>query len=672
MKRVLRTALMLSAASCLYASVLRADVVINEVFYDSPGTDLDCWLELKGDPGTSLDAYTVVGVNGNGGPDYQPIPLTGQVIPVDGYFVIAQRATSVPSPEMVHANVNYQNGPDSIQLRKTVSGNPVLVDAIGYGTFTGSDVFAGEGSPAPAQAPPATLARCPDGFDSNNNVADFVIDTTPTPGTANDATCGTPIPQNKTVCEIAADNVDGVPVLNTVYVRTEGICVVPSGTYSPTVQEFTITDGDCCVAVFGGAVSPVVNIGDRVRVEGTVAHFNGRTEITSPFLSVSILSSGNPIPTPADVTTFDLSVNGENYESCLIRLTCVNITAGTWPAAGQNSNLTVDDGTGPVTLRVDLDTDIDGTPAPSGPFTVIGMGSQFDTSSPYSGEYQIIPRRLSDFDFDACAPAEGACCLRSGACLIDTPSGCAQRPGAVYQGDGTTCDPNPCPQPVGACCFADGHCEEITGADCGAAGGNYEGNFTLCDPNPCPQPTGACCYADGSCLIQLRSDCKAGGGTYQGDFTSCDPNPCEQPTGACCHGDGSCEITTALDCEQTGGTYLGNFTGCDPNPCPQPPGACCFVDGCVSTCTSLTEEDCAAQGGSFQGDGTACDPFPCPVVSCPGACCLADGTCVVTTADDCASQQGDYQGDGTVCGPDLCAPVPTRKSTWGQIKRDHR
>jgi hypothetical protein len=49
-------------------------------------------------------------------------------------------------------------------------------------------------------------------------------------------------------------------------------------------------------------------------------------------------------------------------------------------------------------------------------------------------------------------PTTGACCLIDGSCGIQTASACNQANG-TYQGDGSTCDPNPCP-PAGACCGA--------------------------------------------------------------------------------------------------------------------------------------------------------------------------------------------------------------------------
>ena len=62
------------------------------------------------------------------------------------------------------------------------------------------------------------------------------------------------------------------------------------------------------ILVFGSGVGALVNVGDRVRVGGGVVEFRPggsgglanltTTEITSPALSVSVLSSGNPLPAP--------------------------------------------------------------------------------------------------------------------------------------------------------------------------------------------------------------------------------------------------------------------------------------------------------------------------------------------------------------------------------------
>ena len=84
----------------------------------------------------------------------------------------------------------------------------------------------------------------------------------------------------------------------------------------------------------------------------------------------------------------------------------------------------------------------------------------------------------------------------------------------------------------GACCEADGSCEVTPEFYCDATnrrvwydfGGpevEWQGVGTTCDPNPCPQP-GACCDG-GECSQTLEENC---GGVFQGEGTTCDPSPC--------------------------------------------------------------------------------------------------------------------------------------------------
>jgi hypothetical protein len=74
--------------------------------------------------------------------------------------------------------------------------------------------------------------------------------------------------------------------------------------------------------------------------------------------------------------------------------------------------------------------------------------------------------------------------------------------------------------PAGACCLIDGSCRTALPGDCAALGGTYQGDFTSCTPNPCP-PAGACCLPDTSCLTLIATECANRGGIYQGDGVPC-------------------------------------------------------------------------------------------------------------------------------------------------------
>ena len=155
------------------------DIVINEIVYDSVGGDTAAgtttvYVELFGPAGAPLDGWEVVGVNGNGGGDYKRIPLDGESMGADGFFLMAYpngAPAIVAAADLLVTAVDYENGPDNVQLRWR-SRN---VDALGYGTFSGSNVFAGEGTAAPSAPAGQALSRNATHADTNNNSVDFTV-----------------------------------------------------------------------------------------------------------------------------------------------------------------------------------------------------------------------------------------------------------------------------------------------------------------------------------------------------------------------------------------------------------------------------------------------------------------------------------------------------------------
>ncbi|MDA3813588.1 MAG: hypothetical protein PF570_04970 [Candidatus Cloacimonetes bacterium] len=82
--------------------------------------------------------------------------------------------------------------------------------------------------------------------------------------------------------------------------------------------------------------NPVVSVGDEVEITGYIDEYNGYTEVSGYDyeVTVSISSSGNPVPSIIDVTA-DVLTTGEQYESVLVRvndITCIQgiDDYGTW------------------------------------------------------------------------------------------------------------------------------------------------------------------------------------------------------------------------------------------------------------------------------------------------------------------------------------------------------
>ena len=154
--------------------------VIQEILYDGPDTDTDdVFTEIYGVPGMSLGGWTLVGVNGNNGAIYRTVSLNGAVIPNDGILLIT---TSSATAELsAHSDfwgeVDWQNGPDAIQLRDTQG---MIIDALQYGNAEMNN--AGEGSPALDVSVGWSLSRDIFGTDTDDNLEDFMPTSSPTPG----------------------------------------------------------------------------------------------------------------------------------------------------------------------------------------------------------------------------------------------------------------------------------------------------------------------------------------------------------------------------------------------------------------------------------------------------------------------------------------------------------
>jgi hypothetical protein len=141
----------------------------------------------------------------------------------------------------------------------------------------------------------------------------------------------------------------------------------------------------------------VVMEGDSIEMIGTVDQFNGLIQFTPD--TIALLSTAGTVPNATLVTSL-----GESTESELMRI------ENMWIDAIFGSNYTLTDGTNTVVMRVDSDTDIPGNVDLNLGDTLcyaIGIGGQFDNSSPYTDGYQFFPQRQSDID-NSCGSAPPA------------------------------------------------------------------------------------------------------------------------------------------------------------------------------------------------------------------------------------------------------------------------
>ena len=177
------------AATVMSAGASQALPLLSEVYYDASGSDDGkVFVEISGAPGFSLDGLWLEGVNGSNGAIAPTILLSG-VIGQDGLFVIADQTSSGTTAVLgadLLANFDFQNGPDSVVLRSDVG----VLDAVGYGVFSPSEIFAGEGAAAPDAPAGSSLSRAFANVDLDDNASDFFV-SSPTPGVATFA----PVPE---------------------------------------------------------------------------------------------------------------------------------------------------------------------------------------------------------------------------------------------------------------------------------------------------------------------------------------------------------------------------------------------------------------------------------------------------------------------------------------------
>ena len=180
MKYIHTLLLTLAVSSQLWLTSAYATPIISEVLYDGPGSDADdVFTEIYGDAGMLLDGWSLTGINGGDGVIYRVIDLSGAIIPDDGYLVIATALAhaGLASLRDFIANVDWQNGPDSIQLRDPTG---MVIDALQYGDAGLNNH--GEGLPAASIAAGHSLARTNPIPDTDDNLNDFVDLFSPTPG----------------------------------------------------------------------------------------------------------------------------------------------------------------------------------------------------------------------------------------------------------------------------------------------------------------------------------------------------------------------------------------------------------------------------------------------------------------------------------------------------------
>jgi hypothetical protein len=157
-------------------------VVINEVQTGSAASASDEFIELFNQCAMpiNLNGSSVVYRSAAGTSDVVVISLT-KTIDAGGYLLIAGPAFAADGgsvPDQTYNAGKLAAAGGGLGLRDATQ---MLVDSVGYGTATNAFI---EGSVAAAPASGQSLARKPNGVDTNQNALDFAV-ATPSPRAAN-------------------------------------------------------------------------------------------------------------------------------------------------------------------------------------------------------------------------------------------------------------------------------------------------------------------------------------------------------------------------------------------------------------------------------------------------------------------------------------------------------
>lgn len=218
-------------------------------------------------------------------------------------------------------------------------------------------------------------------------------------------TAATPIIPYYPIATINTENTIGIADSLNVSCWTSGI-VIGADVDGNVGLSFTIIDMSSGIQEginvhnFNDISNYVVTEGDSILLRGFVKQFGGLTQLEPD--SIQVLSSGLNPPSPIRIDSL-----GEQTESRLIRMDSLVVTQATGVGIGSYNFTFSKNGTS-MTARIDSDTEIHDSLMISGLSigdticSLVGIGGQYDTNSPFSSGYQIQPYQMKDMDTVSC------------------------------------------------------------------------------------------------------------------------------------------------------------------------------------------------------------------------------------------------------------------------------
>lgn len=210
------------------------------------------------------------------------------------------------------------------------------------------------------------------------------------------------------ISAINANDGTGLSPLEFSQVTIRGVVQIPPAHLDPFDRAqrtpwFWVHDGTGGIAVAGLAGSAIAAVpGDSVEVNTFVltqplGPLRGTRTLDFSAVGIgtaTVISSGRPLQPAQTVSAGQIRTQGATVEGSLVSVGGLSLVdPAEWPATGASAFVRVTDGVDTIRIRVDEDSDLDGTPPPADGFRVSGFVAQDDAAGiPYASGHFVYPR----------------------------------------------------------------------------------------------------------------------------------------------------------------------------------------------------------------------------------------------------------------------------------------
>ncbi len=330
-----------------------AQIVINEVDVDTPGTDIAEFIELySSTPNTDLTGYIIVFYNGSDDKSTgTPVDLTGYSTDANGFFVIGN--SGVTGASITISSNAIQNGADAVALYQSDASNfpddteittTNLIDVVVYDTNDGDDSGLLNGFGETTQWDENMNS------DKDNQSLQLISDgsyfaMTPTPNAQNTEPSAITYSSVATISALRSGTVGD-------YYELTGEAVVTYARSNRNQKYIQDASGAILIDDSSGKVTTSYAVGDGMTgLKGKLSEYNDLFQFIPEEDPGAPSSTGNTF-TPQTVTISDLITDHEPYESEVVRLENVTISEADGTVVfASSTNYNITDGTNSMTLR---------------------------------------------------------------------------------------------------------------------------------------------------------------------------------------------------------------------------------------------------------------------------------------------------------------------------------